>query len=250
MYSVVAHQNYRKRDRSPRPQSESSPTGGHTDSHRKLSFYQRIYRYVKQQFQQEKDEETDEFNFHIARYRPEELQKLASKTKFTRKEIQLMYRGFKQECPTGMVDEDSFKQIFSQFFPLGDATNYAHYVFNTIKQKQTGKISFEDFLSILSKVSRGSVQEKLQWVFGLYDLNGDGLITKTEMVDVVSSIYEMLGRATHPTVNESSAKEHVEKIFHLIDTNKDGVVTIEELVQWCSRDEHVLKSLETLDTVL
>lgn len=42
------------------------------------------------------DEETDEFNFHIARYRPEELQKLASKTKFTRKEIQLMYRGFKQ----------------------------------------------------------------------------------------------------------------------------------------------------------
>lgn len=42
------------------------------------------------------DEETDEFNIHIARYRPEELQKLASKTKFTRKEIQLMYRGFKQ----------------------------------------------------------------------------------------------------------------------------------------------------------
>jgi hypothetical protein len=24
-----------------------------------------------------------------------------------------------QECPTGMVDEDSFKHIFSQFFPLG-----------------------------------------------------------------------------------------------------------------------------------
>lgn len=24
-----------------------------------------------------------------------------------------------QECPTGMVDEDSFKQIFAQFFPLG-----------------------------------------------------------------------------------------------------------------------------------
>ncbi|CAH1377518.1 A-type potassium channel modulatory protein KCNIP1-like isoform X2 [Tenebrio molitor] len=250
MYSVVAHQNYRKRERSPRSQNDNSPTGGHTDPNRKLSLYQRIYRYVKQQFHQEKDEETDEFNFHIARYRPEELQKLASKTKFTRKEIQLMYRGFKQECPTGMVDEDSFKHIFSQFFPLGDATNYAHYVFNTIKQKQTGKISFEDFLSILSKVSRGSVQEKLQWVFGLYDLNGDGLITKTEMVDVVSSIYEMLGRATHPTVNDTSAKDHVEKIFHLIDTNKDGVVTIEELVQWCSRDEHVLKSLETLDTVL
>ncbi|XP_045481820.1 Kv channel-interacting protein 4-like isoform X2 [Harmonia axyridis] len=196
------------------------------------------------------DDETDEFNFHISRYRPEELHKLASRTKFTRKEIQLMYRGFKQECPTGMVDEDSFKHIFSQFFPLGDATNYAHYVFNTMKQKQTGKISFDDFINILSKVSRGSVQEKLQWVFGLYDLDGDGNISKTEMVDVVSSIYQMLGRATRPLVDDTSAKEHVEKIFHLIDTNKDGVVTIEELVEWCSRDENILKSLETLDTVL
>ncbi|XP_072402241.1 A-type potassium channel modulatory protein KCNIP2-like [Diabrotica undecimpunctata] len=196
------------------------------------------------------DDENDEFSFHIARYRPEELHKLALKTKFTRKEIQLMYRGFKQECPTGMVDEESFKQIFSQFFPLGDATNYAHYVFNTMKQKQTGKISFEDFLNILSKVSRGTINEKIQWVFNLYDLNGDGLISKNEMVDVVTSIYEMLGRATQPAVEDSSAKEHVEKIFNMIDTNKDGVITIDELIQWCSRDEHFLRSLETLDTVL
>lgn len=76
-------------------------------------------------------------------------------------------------------------------------------------------ICLQDFLSILSKVSRGSVQEKLQWVFGLYDLNGDGLITKTEMLEVVSSIYEMLGRATQPAVEDTSAKEHVEKIFHV-----------------------------------
>lgn len=74
---------------------------------------------------------------------------------------------------------------------------------------------FQDFLGILSKVSRGSVEEKLQWVFGLYDLDGDGLISKTEMVDVATSIYEMLGKATHPQVEDTSAKEHVEKIFHV-----------------------------------
>lgn len=124
-------------------------------------------------------------------------------------------------------------------------------------------------MNILSKVSRGSVQEKMQWIFGLYDLNGDGLISKTEMLDVVSSIYEMVGRSTLPMVEDTSAKDHVEKIFHvsfiifilrfttssffllqLIDTNKDGVVTIEELMQWCSRDENFLRSLDTLDTIL
>lgn len=42
------------------------------------------------------EEENYEFNIHICRYRPEELHKLALKTKFSRKEIKLMYRGFKQ----------------------------------------------------------------------------------------------------------------------------------------------------------
>ncbi|XP_046623464.1 Kv channel-interacting protein 1-like isoform X1 [Neodiprion virginianus] len=186
------------------------------------------------------------------RHRPEELTTLAATTRFSRKEIQLIYRGFKQECPSGLVDEEAFKQIFSQFFPQGDASQYAHYVFNTMKRKQSGKISFEEFLTILSKVSRGSVEEKLQWVFGLYDLDGDGLISKDEMLDVVGSIYEMLGRYTQPQCAEPqlAAREHVERIFHLMDTNKDGVVTIEELVQWCSKDEQLLRSLDTLDTVL
>lgn len=44
------------------------------------------------------EEELDQFNIHVARYRPEELSKLTKTTKFTRKEIQLIYRGFKQVC--------------------------------------------------------------------------------------------------------------------------------------------------------
>lgn len=76
----------------------------------------------------------------------------------------------------------------------------------------------QDFLDILSRVSRGTVQEKLQWIFGLYDINGDGLITKAEMLDVVTSIYAMVGRYTDPQVEENSAKEHVEKLFYVSTT--------------------------------
>lgn len=70
---------------------------------------------------------------------------------------------------------------------------------------------------ILSKVSRGSTEEKLQWIFGLYDLDGDGLISKEEMLDVVGSIYEMLGRYTEPQIAEphQAAREHVDRIFHV-----------------------------------
>lgn len=71
----------------------------------------------------------------------------------------------------------------------------------------------------------------MQWVFGLYDLNKDGLITENEMLKVVTSIYEMLGHHTDPPVEENAAREHVEKIFSvsvhspLPDTNSPTLPT-------------------------
>lgn len=40
------------------------------------------------------------------------------------------------------------------------------------------------------------------------------------MLDVVGSIYEMLGRYTQPQISgpQSAAKEHVERIFHVSNT--------------------------------
>ncbi|ROT84784.1 putative Kv channel-interacting protein [Penaeus vannamei] len=96
---------------------------------------------------------------------------------------------------------------------------------------------------------RGTTQEKLQWIFGLYDVNNDGLITKTEMVDVVTAIYEMMGRSTEPQ-EERRPPRSTEKIFHLIDTNQDGAITIEELAEWVSRDDTIIQSLSMMDTVL
>ncbi|XP_067212419.1 uncharacterized protein [Linepithema humile] len=51
--------------------------------------------------------------------RPVPIEELLRQTKFSRQEIRVMYRGFKQECPEGVVHEDSFKDIYAKFFPHG-----------------------------------------------------------------------------------------------------------------------------------
>jgi Kv channel-interacting protein len=53
------------------------------------------------------------------RYRPDSLAALCRVTRFTEAEIKRIYRGFKAECPTGVVKEDAFKIIYAQFFPQG-----------------------------------------------------------------------------------------------------------------------------------
>ncbi|GFQ96529.1 hypothetical protein TNCT_135111 [Trichonephila clavata] len=50
---------------------------------------------------------------------------------------------FFQECPTGYVEEDTFRFIFSHFFPYGNASLYAHYVFRTFDQNRNGAITFK-----------------------------------------------------------------------------------------------------------
>ena len=110
---------------------------------------------------------------------------MAQETKFTKEEVKFLYRAFKQECPNGIIDEDTFKEVYAKIFPLGDATKYAHLVFTAIDKEKTGGITFGDFMDFLSIISKGSPKEKILWSFHFYDVNRDGQISKEEMVKVI-----------------------------------------------------------------
>lgn len=62
------------------------------------------------------------------RYRPDSLSALSRSTRFSEAEIKRIYRGFKAECPSGVVKEETFKIIYSQFFPQGGL--YAYFQFD------------------------------------------------------------------------------------------------------------------------
>ncbi|KAK3540260.1 hypothetical protein QTP70_029348, partial [Hemibagrus guttatus] len=300
------------------------------------------------------DSSDSDLELATVRHQPEGLEQLQAQTKFTRKELQSLYRGFKNECPSGLVDEETFKTIYSQFFPQGDATTYAHFLFNAFDLDRNGSIRFEDFVIGLSVLLRGSVTEKLNWAFNLYDINKDGYITKegapphdvasvggaapifasgrefwqylaptlpplgeflapseteivapelsfvggrrsalllgggrrtalllggghrsallldcgrcsapplgcgrhvgpfvlAEMLLIMKSIYDMMGRYTYPSVRDEAPSEHVEKFFQKMDRNQDGVVTIEEFIETCQKDENIMSSMQLFENVI
>ncbi|KPP68989.1 Kv channel-interacting protein 2-like [Scleropages formosus] len=162
------------------------------------------------------DSTEDDFELSTVCHRPEGLDKLQEQTKFTKKELQVLYRGFKNECPSGVVNEETFKLIYSQFFPQGDSSMYAHFLFEAFDTNKNGSVSFEDFVMGLSIILRGSINDRLNWAFNLYDLNKDGCITKEEMLDIMKSIYDMMGKYTYPTMQEDAPREHVENFFQVI----------------------------------
>lgn len=48
---------------------------------------------------------------------------------------------------------------------------------------------------MLSQITRGSTNEKIAFIFRLYDQNVDGYITKNEMLIITQAIYDMLGKS-------------------------------------------------------
>ncbi|XP_008408304.1 Kv channel-interacting protein 2 isoform X1 [Poecilia reticulata] len=185
---------------------------------------------------------TEEGELTTVRYRPEGLDSLVQQTNFSKKEL--------QECPSGVVNEDTFKSIYAHFFPQGDSSMYAHFLFEAFDTHNNGLVSFEDFAVSLSIILRGSITDKLNWAFNLYDLNKDGCITREEMTDIMHSIYNMMGKHTYPSMRDSDPKEHVDSFFQKMDKNKDGVVTIEEFLETCQKDENIMHSMHLFENVI
>ncbi|XP_063909390.1 Kv channel-interacting protein 1 isoform X3 [Zophobas morio] len=260
MYPMVQQQQQQQQQQQPQqpgqqrrashnePQEDTTAIRHHR-SRRPL--YRRLFNYVREAWTGVKfalDSELEDLETP-PRYRPDSLEALCKATRFTQAEIKRIYRGFKAECPTGVVKEETFKMIYSQFFPQGANTSqYAHYVFNTLDQDHSGLISFEDFVQNLSILSRGSLDEKLRWAFTLYDINGDGCITREEMTDIVSAIYDLMGKVSEPSVDEDTVKEKVDRIFQKMDKNKDGVVTLDEFLECCRKDEDISSSMAVFDS--
>lgn len=221
-----------------------------------LRAYHRIARMVRKAWTDIRfaDDPVEEVEVAAVRCQPERIEDLCRSTKFTRQELKFMYQGFKQVCPTGLVHENTFRDIYAQFFPQGDVSQYAHYLFQAFDQDHNGTITFQDFVVGLSALSRGAPVDKLRWAFQLYDLNKDGIISRDEMLDIIVSIHSLVGNSGSASGGDDddpdSVRDHANRVFQKLDLNQDGVVTFDEFIETCLKDENVMKSLAILDTVL
>ena len=75
------------------------------------------------------------------------------------------------------------------------------------------KSKLKDLLVSLSTLLHGTLQEKLMWTFRLYDLDGDGVITKVELGNVVVGIYELMGIILLPQVTSPHSYQTLQSYY-------------------------------------
>lgn len=112
------------------------------------------------------------------------------------------------------------------------------FVLMDVNKSQT--LDREELINALAAISGGSEDDKIEAVFMLYDINGDGLISFEEMNRHQTAIFRM-AFALNPklrtelgTEPESLATVTTESIFRELDTDKNNVISLDEFKAWYS----------------
>ncbi|XP_062871533.1 guanylyl cyclase-activating protein 2 [Trichomycterus rosablanca] len=161
-------------------------------------------------------------------------------------ELQEWYKKFVVECPSGTL----FKHEFKSFFGVTDnqeAADYIENMFRAFDKNGDNTIDFLEYVAALNLVLRGKLEHKLKWTFKMYDKDGSGCIDKTELKEIVESIYRMK-KACHGELDEEcnllTPDQVVDRIFELVDENGDGELSLDEFVDGARRDKWVMKMLQ------
>ena len=96
--------------------------------------------------------------------------------------IRMMYRGFKQECPNGAVNEDTFKEIYEKFFPHGskwmtDRLNSGCFVAKIIRSLAMSFLFKWKLISTDAQFPWSDVTSYAHHVFKAFDVNSTGSIS-------------------------------------------------------------------------
>ena len=94
--------------------------------------------------------------------------------------------GIQRDCPGGQLTRSKFLEVYSSFFPQGNADKFCEHVFRTFDADNSGKIDFKEFLLAINITSAGKPEQKLEWAFQMYDVNGDGTIEPKEMTEIIA----------------------------------------------------------------
>ncbi|ETN77878.1 EF hand [Necator americanus] len=130
---------------------------------------------------------------------PPSLDELARTTRFNRRWIKYMYAKFKNECPSGRMREQEFRNVLSSIIAPEKATDqYISRLFLAFSSDDKKTVTFQEFLSFtqavfglsegrqgetngINETNKETVQQRATTVFNELDSNGDGLVTLEDM---------------------------------------------------------------------
>jgi len=216
------------------------------------------------EFEEEKDEQQEgsknKQQEHTPEFSQNDIKQLQQQTNFQEVEVQTLYSVFTKQAVDGAVDRDRFKESLSMLETAGlkDLKNspFADRLFDLLDSNGDGVVDLSEFITGLSMVCKGSMEEKLLLSFKAYDQDGNGFIDEAEMTALFKAAwlsgYKTLC-VTHPqqdlSLNDFNeycremALIFTAKAFSVLDTDNDGKLSFEEFKEFAMQEPKITATL-------
>eukprot|EP01063_Lacrimia_lanifica_P039462 TRINITY_DN8676_c0_g1_i1.p1 TRINITY_DN8676_c0_g1~~TRINITY_DN8676_c0_g1_i1.p1 ORF type:complete len:189 (+),score=92.96 TRINITY_DN8676_c0_g1_i1:94-660(+) len=172
----------------------------------------------------------------------------ASKNHFDEKEIKHMYKLFHKAAPGGKMGKVEFKKYIEDLalFKKVDQNEHFDQLFRGYDRNKDGTIYFTEYLQYHLGIVF-STEELFDIVFSMYDVDGNGYITREELTEVVTNSTRWMGDSDVESKDvQELVNAEVEKIISFVDANRDGQISKEELANAAKKHPELLEKLKNL----
>lgn len=135
------------------------------------------------------------------------------------------------------ISRRKFSEIMQQCFPRTHKSDLEDFVFQLYDLNGDGKIGYEEFQLIVTVMNEGSTEQKMEEIFRVLDSDRNGFITKEEITKLVVTLYHLLPAKDRAQL--STVDSLVEGLIREADSDLNGVITQEELTRAVLRSDHL-----------
>ncbi|XP_023950060.2 calaxin isoform X2 [Bicyclus anynana] len=187
------------------------------------------------------------------------LEFLYRNTHFTKSELEALFVMYRRLVTAGQaaapatvigqpvpkvdgIDQNTFRDVMHNTFDLVTEDVILDRVWLTWERGANGgegALKFEAWARGLSKLLRGSDEERRAHCFAVYDLNADGYITRDEMFTLLKN--SLLKQPGDEDPDEG-VRDLVELVLKKMDVDKDGKVSVEDYKEAVEQEPLLLEA--------
>ncbi|XP_072389152.1 NADPH oxidase 5 isoform X1 [Diabrotica undecimpunctata] len=158
-----------------------------------------------------------------------------SRSGFDKGSIDRLEQLFRQTVGEGKeIKKDDFKKIVVSKNPF-----FTDRVFQIFDKDNSGSISLQEFLDAMHQFAGQTPDDKIRFLFKVYDLDGDGLIQLRELQHVMRACMEENGMQ----FSEEQVADLTLAMFEDADSNHRGAITYEALKNQLEKHGGLLENL-------